>query len=61
MRLSKQDGELHDVEFAVDDPKVQVPLLLERVVAAGGKVLVCAPRERSLTEVLSELTGGQTA
>ena len=41
-----QDGEPHNVEFTVEDPDVQVPQLLRQIMAAGGEILACAPRER---------------
>ena len=57
--LPSQEGHGHTFDMAVEDPQVQVPLLLERVIAAGGKVLACTPHERSLIDVLEELSGGQ--
>ena len=55
--LPVQDEGLQSVEFALENPGVQVPQVLERVMAAGGKVVACSPRERPLSEVLAELIG----
>lgn len=43
-------------EILVSDPEVQVPAILERVIAAQGKVLAFAPHEQSLRDVLVALT-----
>ena len=43
-------------ELLVQNPQVQVPMILEQVVAAKGKILACIPQEQSLRDVLVALT-----
>lgn len=49
-------GGAKSYDFLLDEPKVQVPIILERVLAAKGRVLGCIPHEQSLLEVLAALT-----
>lgn len=48
-------GEPLCLDFTVTEPEVQVPLVLERVLAAHGRVLECTPQEESLDDVLATL------
>jgi ABC-2 type transport system ATP-binding protein len=43
-------------EILVADPEIQVPDILERVMAAQGRVLACTPHQKSLRDVLVALT-----
>jgi hypothetical protein len=44
------------LDVTVARPEVQVPLILERLVAAQKRVLACTPQEQSLDDVLAALT-----
>ena len=52
-----QAGADNVIQFTVDDPGAHVPGVIERVINAGGRVVSCAQEERSLADVLAELTG----
>jgi hypothetical protein len=43
-------------EILVADPEIQVPDILERVMAVQGKVLAFTPHQKSLRDVLVALT-----
>jgi ABC-2 type transport system ATP-binding protein len=45
------------LDFTVTEPEIQVPLVLERVIWAHGKVLECTPQEDSLEDILAALIG----
>ena len=51
-----ENGKFASYDFTVAEPETQVPLILERVIAAKGKVLACKPHEPSLNDVLATWT-----
>ena len=51
-----ENGKFASYDFTVAEPEIQVPLILERVIAVKGKVLACQPHEPSLNDVLATLT-----
>ena len=59
VRGASQEGGLGTLELAVRDHLTQVPLVVEQVVAAGGRVVSCAVREPSLEEALHRLVDGR--
>ena len=48
------------LDIMVDEPKVQVPLVLESIYHAKGRVFMCQPREVSLEEILQGLLNGKS-
>ena len=52
--LEGDDAVAYDIYLK--EPKVQVPLILERVMAADARVLACTPLQLSLSDVLTSLT-----
>lgn len=52
--LSENGGPVY-LDVTMTQPEVQVPLILERLVAAREKVLACTPQEQSLDDVLAAL------
>jgi ABC-2 type transport system ATP-binding protein len=52
---SENGGPMH-LDVTVARPEVQVPVILERLVAGRKRVLACTPQEQSLDDVLAALT-----
>ena len=57
LELPPENADRVVYEISLLEPEVQVPMILERVVAAKGKILACTPHEQSLRDVLVALTG----
>lgn len=53
-----KNGDALDLEVSVTQPEVQIPQVLDRLIAANSKVLACTPREQTLSDVL-EFSAGE--
>ena len=51
-----EDGGPVVYNISLSEPEQNVPLLLDRVIAARGRVLACTPQEQSLSDVLETLS-----
>jgi ABC-2 type transport system ATP-binding protein len=54
--IPSEEADRVSYEILVTEPEVYIPAILERVMAARGKVLACAPHQQSLRDVLVALT-----
>ena len=59
--MPSEDPDRVHYRVAMAAPELQVPLILERVIAAKGKILACTPKEHSLRDVLVALTQDNSA
>ncbi len=44
-------------DILVDEPKIQVPIVLESLYRADGRVSQCGPKEASLGDVMARFVG----
>ena len=54
--ISPNGHQEYSLELTLDDPMLQVPAIVDHLVAAGGKVLQVNQEPRSLTDVVMSLT-----